>query len=52
MGRYVAGENLPYFCTITVLDWVPVFIDERYIEPLMESLAYCRGKMGFSSSHW
>jgi REP element-mobilizing transposase RayT len=44
MSRYQAGENLPYFCTITVLDWVPVFVDARYIEPLIESLTYCRAR--------
>lgn len=33
MTRYRADENHPYFCTVAVLDWVPVFIDARYIEP-------------------
>ena len=42
MSRYRADQNLPYFCTITVLDWVPVLIEARYIEPLIESLTYCR----------
>ncbi len=46
MGRYQAGENLPYFCTITVLDWTPVFIDARYIGPLIESLSFCRANKG------
>jgi len=46
MSRYRADENLPYFCTITVLDWVPVFIDSRHIDPLMESLSFCRTHKG------
>jgi len=42
MPRYRADENLPYFCTLTVRDWTPIFIDSRYIDPLIESLRYCR----------
>jgi REP element-mobilizing transposase RayT len=46
MPRYQAHEDFPHFCTITVLDWVPVFIDERYARPLLESLRFCREKKG------
>jgi REP element-mobilizing transposase RayT len=46
MPRYQAGEYLPHFCTITILDWVPVFIDARFIDPLIESLSFCRAKKG------
>ncbi len=46
MGRYRADENLPYFCTITVLDWFPIFIDQRYIEPIFDRLRYCRDNKG------
>lgn len=46
MTRYRADENLPYFCTITVLDWTPVFIERRYINSLIESLSYCRANKG------
>jgi len=46
MSRYQADENLPYFCTITVLDWIPVFIDVRSIEPLIDSLSFCRANKG------
>ncbi len=46
MTRYQASENVPFFCTITVLDWVPVFLDARYIEPLIESLRFCRANKG------
>ncbi|TWT43916.1 Transposase IS200 like protein [Phycisphaerae bacterium RAS1] len=46
MSRYRAGEHLPYFCTITILDWVPVFIDARTIDPLVDSLRFSREKKG------
>ncbi|HVP09644.1 MAG TPA: transposase [Phycisphaerae bacterium] len=46
MSRYRADEHLPYFCTITVLDWTPVFIESRYIDPLLELLSFCRLKKG------
>ncbi|MFH1418661.1 MAG: transposase [Planctomycetota bacterium] len=46
MSRYRADENLPYFCTITILDWTPVFIEARYIDPLIESFAFCRAEKG------
>ena len=42
MTRYRAGEHLPYFCTITVLDWLPVLIEARCIDPIVESLSFCR----------
>jgi len=42
MPRYQATEHLPHFSTITALDWIPVFVDARYIDPLLESLAFCR----------
>jgi REP element-mobilizing transposase RayT len=44
MGRYRADENFPYFCTISVIDWVPVFIDERVIQPIIDSLRFCQEK--------
>lgn len=44
MGRYRADENFPYFCTITVRDWTPIFIDRRYIDPLIDSLRFSREK--------
>ncbi len=42
MSRYIADQHVPYFCTITVLDWLPVFVDSRYMEPMIESLRFCR----------
>ncbi len=46
MPRYRADEHLAYFCTITVLEWLPVFIDRRYAEPIFDSLRYCRRQKG------
>ncbi len=46
MPRYRAAENLPYFCTIAVLDWLPVLIEARYIDPIVESLQFCRAHRG------
>ncbi len=46
MTRYRADEHYPYFCTITVLDWIPVFIDQRYIDPIIESLRFCHASKG------
>ena len=46
MARYRADEHVPYFCTITVHEWVPVFIEARYTEPVIESLRFCREKKG------
>jgi putative transposase len=48
MARYHADQNLPYFCTITVLEWTPVLIEARYIEALIESLSFSREKKGLS----
>ena len=46
MPRYRASECLPYFCTITVLDWLPVLLESRYIDPIIDSLTYCRQHKG------
>ena len=46
MARYRADENHPYFCTITVLDWLPVLIEAAYIDPIIDSLRFCRERKG------
>jgi REP element-mobilizing transposase RayT len=46
MPRYQTDEFVPHFCTITVHEWLPVFIDRRYIDPLIESLTFCRKHKG------
>jgi REP element-mobilizing transposase RayT len=42
VARYRAEECLPYFCTIRVLDWLPVLIEARCIDPIIDSLKFCR----------
>jgi len=42
MARYRADEDRPYFCTITVLEWLPVLIEARFIDPIIDSLRFCR----------
>jgi len=46
MSRYQADDRGPYFCTVTVLDWIPVLIEARYIDVLIESLSFCRENKG------
>jgi putative transposase len=46
MPRYRADEHYPYFCTINVLEWVPVLLEARYIEPIIDSLRFCRRQKG------
>ncbi len=46
MVRYCAEDRLPHFCTITVHDWIPVFIEARYIHPVIDSLSFCRTNKG------
>jgi REP element-mobilizing transposase RayT len=48
MGRYRANEHIPYFCTVTILDWLPVLIEQRYIDPIIESLRFCRERKGLA----
>jgi putative transposase len=42
MSRYVGADDLPCFCTITVLDWLPVVVEARYSDPILDCLRYCR----------
>jgi len=48
MPRYRANEAFVYFGTVTVLDWLPVLIESRYIDPIITSLQYCRENKGLS----
>lgn len=42
MPRYRASDPGVYFCTISLLDWLPIFIESRYIDPLLDSLQFSR----------
>jgi putative transposase len=46
--RYRILENglIPHFVTWTIVDWLPVFISERYCQVIVESLSYCRQEKG------
>jgi putative transposase len=44
--RYRADEHLPYFCMITVLDWLPVLVDAPYNDAIIDSLRFCRARKG------
>lgn len=46
MARYRADEHGAYFCTITILEWLPILIEQRYIEPIIDSLRFCRSTKG------
>jgi REP element-mobilizing transposase RayT len=40
-------ERAPYFVTITVVEWIPLFTTEIYCEILMESLRFCQQQKKF-----
>jgi REP element-mobilizing transposase RayT len=42
MPAYRAEEPVAHFCTFTVLEWLPLFIDRRYGDLIFDSLRYCR----------
>jgi REP element-mobilizing transposase RayT len=46
MPGYRADEPVAYFCTVTVLEWLPIFIDRRYCDPIFDSLRHCRAHKG------
>ena len=38
--------NIPYFLTFTVVEWQPIFVDEKYCSILWRSLQHCRENKG------
>ncbi len=49
MGRYkIHDQEGLYFVTLTVVDWVDVFIRKRYKDIVIESLQYCQQHKGLS----
>lgn len=58
MTRYYPGSytvfppDTIYFVTITVIDWVDVFIREEYKKIIVESLDYCRRNKGLQLHAW
>ena len=46
-SRYrVDSESGVYFITSTVVDWVPIFINEEMMRILLDSFKYCQRKKG------
>src|SRR5277367_4338499 len=42
MERYrIHPEAALYFCTFTVVDWLPVFVSERPCQIIVDSLRFC-----------
>lgn len=35
-----------YFCTNTVVEWYPIFLENRYFDIVVESLTYCKNSKG------
>lgn len=35
-------ENLPYFLTLTTIEWINIFTSEKYFKILIDSLKYCQ----------
>lgn len=39
-------QGYPYFITCSVVDWLPVFLESRYCDVIVDSLKYCRENKG------
>ena len=47
MGRYkTIDENGIYFTTHTIIEWLPVFVEQRYFQIIVDSLKYCQQDKG------
>jgi putative transposase len=46
-SRYkIINEGQLYFITSTIIQWIPVFNDEKYFDIIIESLQFCRKEKG------
>lgn len=53
MSRYkIRDPHGLYFLTLTVVDWVDVFIRKRYKDIVVESLRYCQKEKGLEIAAW
>jgi REP element-mobilizing transposase RayT len=51
--HYRVYDNIkPHFITITVVDWIDVFIRKSHKITLLESLQYCQNKKGLEIFAW
>ena len=49
MSRYkIQNQESEYFVTLTIVDWVDVFIRKRYKDIVIESLDYCQRQKGLT----
>lgn len=42
----IHNQNIPYFLTWTIVDWIDIFTRQRYREIIIESLKYCVARKG------
>ncbi|HLF63958.1 MAG TPA: transposase, partial [Saprospiraceae bacterium] len=42
----VHNQNIPYFLTWTIVDWIDIFTRQRYRDIVIESLKYCIARKG------
>ncbi|RKS13844.1 transposase [Flavobacterium sp. 120] len=40
-GYIIRDQNLPYYITATVVDWIDIFTRQTYRDSIIESLDYC-----------
>lgn len=54
MGRKyrIHGQDHIYFVTFTVVNWIDVFIRDRYREIMLDSLKYCQKNKGLEVYAW
>jgi len=46
--RYkILDKDYPYFVTLTVVEWIPVFTKQLYFEIVSQSLVFCREQKKF-----
>jgi REP element-mobilizing transposase RayT len=46
MSKTASQSNVLYFVTLTIADWISVFIRRKYFEFIIENLQYCQKKKG------
>ena len=49
--KFIETEGL-YFITATVVQWIPVFTNEKYFKVIMESLCFCQKQNKFNVHAW
>lgn len=39
-------EHAPYFLTMTIVEWIPIFTKQKYFDVLIDSLKFCQKNKG------